>query len=173
MPINFEDWHRGQMLSLLSQSLQRQRCLQGNKSMHTSFTLQTLQVIKSFKSLFSLLTRRWKSMAPPLQQDAVSSTSLSPHPSLLSLLCATTCCRLYFRVLIMFSLHLARCCHAPASMFNCFILSSSSMFLLLMSSISASFSRSLWRILSSTHERVWSWLSWTFFKIACLSRSPY
>jgi hypothetical protein len=56
----------------------------------------------------------------------------------------------------MFSLYLARCCHAPASTLNCSIWSSSSIFLLLMFSTSVSFSRSFWRTLSSMIETLWS-----------------
>lgn len=172
MPINLEDWHRGQKLSLLSQSLQRQRCLQGNKTMVTSLTLQALHVIISFMSVFSLESR-WKSRERPLQQEAVSSTSLSPHPSLLSLLWTYACWRLNLRAAIIFSLYLARCCHEPASTVNCSIWSSSSMFLLLMLSTIASFSRSFWRILSSISETLWSCVAWTFSKTACRKRPPY
>ncbi|KAJ6722369.1 hypothetical protein OIU74_007056 [Salix koriyanagi] len=46
---------------------------------------------------------------------------------------------LNLRAFIMFSLYLARSCHAPASIDNCSICSSSSMFFLLMLSTSASF----------------------------------
>ena len=172
MPMNLEDWHSGQKLSLLSQSLHRQRCLQGSKSMRTSFTRQALQVIISFMLLFSL-QRKWKSRERPLQQDAVSSTSLSPHPSLLSLLWAYTCWILNLRAEIMFSLYLARCCHAPASTVSCCIRSSSSMFFLLMLSISACFSRSFSRTLSSTIEIVWTCVAWTFSRIFCRNLSPW
>lgn len=172
MPINLEDWHRGQKLSLLSQSLQRQRCLQGNRTMVTSLTLQALHVIISFISEFPLESR-WKSRVRPLQQEAVSSTSLSPHPSLLSLLWTYACWRLYLRAAIMFSLYLARCCQAPASTASCSIRSSSSIFLLLMFSTSASLSRSFCRTLSSMIERLWSWDAWTFSSTDCRNRSPY
>jgi hypothetical protein len=53
--------------------------------MHASLDLQTLQAVKSFGCLFSF-SISCKLTAPPLQQDAVSSTSLSPQPSLKSLL---------------------------------------------------------------------------------------
>lgn len=170
--MNLEDWHRGQKLSLLSQSLHRQRCLQGNRSMQTSFTRHALQVIISFMLSFSL-QRKWKSRARPLQQEAVSSTSLSPHPSLLSLLWACTCWRLNLRAVIMFSLYLARCCQAPASTVNSSICSSSSIFFLLMLSTSTCFSRSFSRTLSSTIEIVWSWVAWTLSRIVCLNLSPW
>lgn len=171
MPMNLEDWHRGQKLSLLSQSLQRQRCLQGNKTIVTSLTLQALHIIMSFVLEFSF-ERRWKSSERPLQQEAVSSTSLSPHPSLLSLLWTYACWRLNLRAAIMFSLYLARCCHATASTLNCSIWSSSSIFLLLMFSTSVSFSRSFWRTFSSMIEILWSCVAWTFSKIACRNCSP-
>lgn len=95
MPRIFEDWHRGQNPSLLSHSLQRQRCRHGNKSMDASLDLQTLQTETSLTPellLVSLDIRfNWAPPAAPLQQEAVSSTSLSPHPSRLSLLwCAYT-----------------------------------------------------------------------------------
>jgi hypothetical protein len=75
---------------LFSHSLQRQRCRHGNKSMHASLDLQTLQTVTSPTTelfLVSLDIRfNWTPPPAPLQQEAVSSTSLSPHPSRLSLL---------------------------------------------------------------------------------------
>lgn len=170
--LHIEDWHTGQKLSLLAQSLQRQRCLQGNKSMHKPLTLQALQVIISVMSLFSLQSS-WKSMERPLQQEAESSNSLSPHPSLLSLLWAYTCWRLNLRAAIKFSLYLACCCQAPASTVNWSIRSSSSTFFWLNLSTSASFSRSFWRSFSSTIEIVRIWVAWTFSRIFSRNWSPY
>jgi hypothetical protein len=53
----------------------------------------------------------------------------------------------------MFSLYLARCCHAPASTLNCSIWSSSSIFLLLMFSTSVS-SAELWGCVDGCNEIV-------------------
>jgi len=171
MPSILDDWHRGQKLSLLSHSLHRQRCRQGSKSMHASLDLQTLQAVKSFCCLFSFGVS-CKLTAPPLRQDAVSSTSLSPQPSLKSLLWwAHTCSKLYLSALIMLSLYLALCCQAPTSTPKCLIWSSSSEFLLLMVSTSASLSRIFLSILSSTEASASNCFAWTFSSIDCLSRS--
>ena len=171
MPSIFEDWHSGQKLSLLSHSLQRQRCRQGNNSMQASLDLQKLHAVKSLECLFSFGIS-CKLAAPPLQQDAVSSTSLSPQPSLKSLLWwAHTCSKLYFSAFIMLSLYLALCCHAPTSTANCLIWSSSSEFLLLMFSTSASLSRIFLSILSSTEASASNCFAWTFSNMDCLSRS--
>lgn len=167
--MNFEDWHSGQKLNLLSQSLHKQRCRQGNKSMQGSLTLQTLQAA-SFKFLFCF--NMCCKLTSPLQQEAVWSTSLSSQPSSLSLFWALSCSRLYFSELIKFSLYFARCCQAPTSTDNCFICSSRSMFFLFMFSSSESFSLIFLRILSSSNARAWNCFAWTFANIDCLRCSP-
>jgi len=84
---------RGQASRRDSHSLQRQRCRQGRRRIETSLHLQILQVRCSRSSRFSLKIRACASSMSPWWDDAASSASLSPHPSLLcSRLNATACC---------------------------------------------------------------------------------
>lgn len=140
-----------------SDTLHGHRCWQGNKSM------QTLQAMDSMSVFCLHISCKLVSL---LQQEATSSTSQSPHPSLLCLL------EIGSAGVILLSLYFSCCSKVLNSMDNCLIYSSSFRFLLLMSSTYDFFSLTFLSIFSSTEASVWNYFIWLFSNIDFLICSP-